>query len=109
LQVLVISLNLFADMKQYLITGYDHTDSEALERRMSVREQHLENVRNLRKSGNHILGGAILDDQGMMIGSSMVLQFETDEAFNSWLENEIYITARVWDKVDIRPFRVAEV
>lgn len=96
-------------MKQYLITGYDHTDPEALERRMSVREQHLENVRGLKNSGNHILGGAILNEQGMMIGSMMVLQFETDDAFNSWLENEIYIRAKVWDKVDIRPFRVAEV
>jgi uncharacterized protein YciI len=109
LKVVIKRLNLPAEMKQYLITGYDHTDPEALERRMSVREQHLENVRNLKKSGSHILGGAILNEQGMMIGSSMVLQFETDEAFNNWLENEIYITAKVWDKVDIRPFRVAEV
>ena len=100
---------MLAEMKQYLITGYDHTDAEALERRMSVREKHLENVRILKNSGNHILGGAILDDQGMMIGSTMVLQFETDEAFNNWLEKEVYITAKVWDKVDIRPFRVAQV
>ena len=104
----MLKRNLLAEMKQYLVTGYDHTDAEALERRMSVREQHLDNVRNLKKSGNHILGGAILDDKGIMIGSTMVLQFETDEAFNSWLEREIYITAKVWDKVEIRPFRVAE-
>ena len=96
-------------MKQYLITGYDHTDPEALERRMSVREQHLQQVRKLKQSGNHILGGALLNDQGMMIGSTMVMQFETDEAFHEWMEHEIYITAKVWDKVDIRPFRVAEV
>ena len=95
-------------MKQYLITGYDHTDTEALERRMGVRELHLERVRKLKESGNHILGGAILNDQGMMIGSMMVMQFETEEALNDWLEHEVYITAKVWDRVDIRPFRVAE-
>ncbi len=94
-------------MKQYLITAFDHKDPEALERRMSVREQHLENVRKLKQSGNHILGGAMLDENGMMIGSTMVLQFDTDEAFNEWLESEIYIIAKVWDQVDIRPFRVA--
>lgn len=96
-------------MKQYLITGFDYTDAEALERRMSVREQHLENVRKLKQSGNYILGGAILDDKGMMIGSSMVLQFLTEEELEAWLENEIYIIAKVWENTDIRPFRVAEV
>lgn len=96
-------------MKQYLITGYDYTDGEALERRMSVRAQHLENVRKLKESGNYILGGAILDDKGMMIGSSMVLQFLTDEELEAWRENEIYITAKVWEQTDIRSFRLAEV
>lgn len=96
-------------MKQYLVTGYDYKDPEALERRMSVREQHLESVRRLKQLGNHILGGAILDEKGMMIGSTMVLQFETEEAFNSWLESEIYIRAKVWEQVDVKPFRVAEV
>jgi len=38
----------------------------------------------------------------------MVMQFETEEALNEWLEHEVYITAKVWDRVDIRPFRVAE-
>lgn len=95
-------------MKQYLITGYDYTDSEALERRMRVREKHLAGVRILKQRGNHILGGAILDEQGIMVGSTMIMQFETPEAFNHWLETEVYITEKVWDKVDIRPFRVAE-
>ncbi len=95
-------------MKQYLITGYDYTDAEALERRMRVRGQHLESVRKLKQSGNYILGGAILDDKGMMIGSSMVLQFLTDEELAAWLENEIYIIAKVWENTDIRSFRVAE-
>jgi uncharacterized protein YciI len=96
-------------MKQYIITGYDYTDPQALERRMSVREQHLEGVRKLKNSGNHILGGAILDDKGIMIGSTMVLQFETEEELNAWQEREIYITGKVWADIDIRPFRVAEV
>jgi uncharacterized protein YciI len=96
-------------MKQYLITGYDYTDEKALERRMSVREQHLENAHKLKNSGNYVLGGAILDDSGIMIGSMMVLQFETEEELSVWQENEIYIRAKVWEHIDIRPFRVAPV
>lgn len=96
-------------MKQYLITGYDHTDEQALERRMNVREQHLNSARKLKDSGNYVIGGAILDPNGIMIGSMMVLQFETEEELNVWRENEIYITAKVWEHVKVRPFRVAEV
>ena len=73
-------------MKQYLITGYDHTDEGALERRMAVRPHHLDGSNELRDNGNYIMGGAILNDEGKMIGSVMVLQFETDEAAGS-LEN----------------------
>jgi len=96
-------------MKQYLINGYDYTDKQALERRMGVREQHLANVCKLKNAGNYVLGGAILDANGIMIGSMMVLQFETEEELNAWQENEIYITAKVWEHVDVRPFRVAQV
>ncbi len=28
-------------MKQYVLTAYDHTDAEALQRRMNVRPHHL--------------------------------------------------------------------
>jgi uncharacterized protein YciI len=96
-------------MKQYLITGYDYTDAQALERRMNVREHHLEGAHKLKDSGNYVVGGAILDDSGIMIGSMMVLQFETEEELNAWRENEIYIRAKVWEHIDIRPFRVAPV
>lgn len=94
-------------MKQYIVTGYDYTDEGALERRMNVRQQHLDGTVQLRASGNYILGGAILDDAGRMIGSAMVMQFDTDEQLEQWKQTEPYIIHKIWKTVDIRPFKVA--
>ncbi|MET3979526.1 uncharacterized protein YciI [Mucilaginibacter sp. UYP25] len=96
-------------MNQYLVTGYDHTDEGALERRMNIRPHHLDGAKSLKESGNYVLGGAILNDEGKMIGSVMVLQFETDEQLEAWKQSEPYITQKIWETVDVKPFKVATV
>jgi len=96
-------------MKQYLVTGYDYTDDGALQRRMDVRPHHLDGVRVLKENGNYVEGGAILNDEGNMIGSVMIMQFETEEALGAWKQNEPYITQKVWESVDVKPFKVAVV
>jgi uncharacterized protein YciI len=37
----------------------------------------------------------------------MVLQFETEEQLAAWKQDEPYITQKVWETVDIKPFKVA--
>ena len=96
-------------MNQYLITAYDYTHEDALQNRMNVRPHHLDGAKELKENGNFILGGAMLNDGGKMIGSVMVLQFETDEELEAWKKNEPYITQKVWETVDIKTFKVANV
>lgn len=96
-------------MNQYLVTGYDYTDECALDRRMGVRPHHLDGAVALKASGNYILGGAVLNDEGKMIGSVMVLQFESDEELEAWKQGEPYITQKIWETVDVKPFKVAQV
>ncbi|HEY8930371.1 MAG TPA: YciI family protein [Mucilaginibacter sp.] len=96
-------------MNQYLITGYDHTDEGALARRMSVRPRHLGKNAELKKTGNFIFGGAILNEEGNMAGSVMVMAFETEEELEVWKQNEPYITQGVWESYDVKPFKVATV
>ncbi|MBB6108804.1 hypothetical protein SAMN05421821_10339 [Mucilaginibacter lappiensis] len=96
-------------MKQYLVTGYDYTDEGALQRRMDVRPHHLDNLKELKESSNFLIGGAVLNDEGNMMGSVMIMQFETDEALEAWKQNEPYITQKVWESVDVKPFKVAVV
>lgn len=96
-------------MNQYLVTAYDHTDTDALQRRMNVRPHHLDGAKELKENGNYILGGAILNDAGNMIGSVMIVQFETEEELAVWQQNEPYITQNIWESFDVKPFKVANV
>jgi uncharacterized protein YciI len=97
------------EMNQYLITAYDYTHEGALQHRVDVRPHHLDAIREMKRNGNYVLGGAILNEEGSMIGTTMIIQFENDAELQAWQQNEPYITQQVWETVDIKPFRVAEV
>lgn len=96
-------------MNQYLVTGYDYTDEGALERRMAVRPHHLDNAKLFKEKGNYITGGALLDDNGKMIGSAMILQFENEEELEAWKKGEPYISQKIWETVDVKPFKLATI
>jgi uncharacterized protein YciI len=92
---------------QFLLTAYDGQDEMALQRRMNVRAGHLDNVEKMKEDGVFLFGGAILNDEGTMIGSMIVYEFPDRESLDERLKNEPYITGKVWQSIDIRPFRLA--
>lgn len=94
---------------QFLLIAYDGTDPEALERRMKVRQEHLDKITLLKKRGEFILGGAILDDSGKMIGSMIVYEFPDRDSLDTRLEEEPYLSHGVWEKVEIKPYRLAAI
>ncbi len=96
-------------MNQYLIIAQDGKDGEALNRRKQVRPLHLAGAKKLKENNNFVIGGAMLDDEGNMRGSIMIVQFETQDEFQKWYDNEPYITGGVWREVEVKPFRVADV
>ena len=96
-------------MKQYLIIANDGKDDEALDRRKEVRPLHLAGAKKLKEKNNFVIGGAMLDDDGNMRGSIMIVQFETQDDFQNWYNNEPYITQGVWKTIEVKQFRVADV
>lgn len=94
---------------QFVIHAYDYTDDQALERRMSVRAKHLEGAKVLKSNGHFITGGALLSPEGKMMGSMMLVEFEDEDQMNQWLQNDPYVTGKVWEKIDVKPFRKADV
>ena len=92
---------------QFVVIAYDGTDSDAPARRTAVREAHLESARRMRDAGEIIKGGAILDEEGAMMGSVIFVEFPSREALDAWLEADPYVTGGVWLKIDVLPFRVA--
>jgi len=94
---------------QYLLTAYDATDGQALERRMEARPEHLDKIAVLKRSGAFLFGGAILDDTGKMVGSMIVYDVPDREALDDLLKNEPYFTRGIWKNVRIEPFRLANI
>ena len=92
---------------QFLVVAYDGTDSEAPARRQSVREAHLAGAREMSTNGAMICGGALLDDDGGMVGSACIVEFADRAALDAWLETDPYVTAKVWQKIEVTPFRRA--
>ncbi len=87
---------------QFAVTAIDYTDAEALDRRMKHREAHLASVKKLIASGKFISGGAILDEEGKMIGSTLHLEFPDRESLDQHLQSDPYIAGRVWEHIEVR-------
>lgn len=92
---------------QFLVTGYDGADSEALNRRLAARETHLAGMTSLKSSGHLLFAAAILSDDGKMIGSSLIMEFDSRAHLDDWLKSEPYTTGEVWKRVEIHPCKVA--
>jgi uncharacterized protein len=75
---------------------------------MNIRPMHLEKMNELKKNGNFLFGGAILDDKENMIGSVVAFEFPGWDDIEAYLETEPYVSGGVWKKIDIKPFRMAK-
>ena len=87
---------------QYMIKAYDGRDM--LERRMAVRPRHLENMSQV--EGKVICAGGLLDDEGRMKGSALIMEFADEDGLNRYLKSEPYITEHVWEKVEVERMNV---
>jgi uncharacterized protein YciI len=94
---------------QFLLVAYDGTDAGALDRRMKSRPEHLEKISLVKKAGEFLCGGAILDDSGKMIGSMILYEIPDRATLDERLKDEPYIYNKVWEKIEIRPFRMAKI
>lgn len=92
---------------QYLILAYDGTDPGALDRRLAVRPRHLEVARAMADAGTLREGGALLDEEGRMVGSMAIVEFADRADLDRWLETDPYVTGGVWQDIQVRPYRRA--
>lgn len=87
---------------QFVITAYDGKDM--LDRRMAVRLQHIENMGKVK--GKVLCAGGLLDEEGRMKGSVLIIDFASREDLDEYLSSEPYIVEKVWEKVNVEPMNV---
>jgi uncharacterized protein len=92
---------------QFLVVARDGTDEGALERRRRTRPTHLESIHPLADAGNVLVGGALLNESGDMIGSMLLVEFPDREGVDAWLAGDPYVTDGVWQDIEVHPFRTA--
>ena len=87
---------------QFLVKAYD--GDGMLEKRMEVRPRHLEGMKAL---GRQIIcAGGLLDDEGRMKGSALVMEFPDRVAMEEYLKNEPYVVEGVWQKIEVEIMNV---
>ena len=87
---------------QFVIKAYDGEGK--LEKRMEVRPRHLEGMAEL---GSHVVcAGGLLDEEGKMKGSLIVVNFENREELDAYLAREPYVTEHVWEKIEVERMNV---
>lgn len=89
-------------MKQFVVRAYD--GEGMLEKRMEVRLRHLEGMERIRK--HVICAGGLLDDEGKMKGSMLVMEFENRQELDEYLANEPYVQEHVWENIEVEPINV---
>ncbi|MET3414858.1 YciI family protein [Methylobacterium sp. 1030] len=87
---------------QFVIVARDAPN--ALEHRLAARGTHMEGIRARKQVGEIIDGGAILDEDGRMVGSIVMCEFPDRAGLDAYLADEIYARQRVWDDIQIYPF-----
>ena len=87
---------------QFMVKAYD--GEGVLEKRMEARPAHLKRMEEL--GSKVICGGGILDEEGKMKGSMLVVDFPDRAALDAWLKEEPYMTAQVWEKAEVERYNV---
>ena len=71
---------------------------------MEVRPRHLDGMEKLR---SHIIcAGGLLDNEGKMKGSVLILDFPSRDDLDSYLASEPYVVEQVWEKIEIETMNV---
>ncbi len=93
----------------YAIISEDVTNS--LELRMATRPAHIKRLQDLQDAGRLVLAGPHpsidSDNPGSagFTGSLVVAEFEGLEDAQQWAESDPYMTAKVYSKVTVKPFK----
>jgi hypothetical protein len=86
----------------FIVIAYDGTDEKALERRMAVRPEHLQQAEKWHENGRWLYACGILNEKGDLIGSMIVCDFPSrEELQREWLDHEPYVLGKVWERIAI--------
>ena len=96
-------------MPLFVVSCTDHEGT--VEKRLATRPQHIARLQKLNDEGRLIVAGAMQKDpsnpQAGFYGSTIIVDFETREALDTWLQEEPFLKEGVYSHIDVKPFNKA--
>ncbi len=87
---------------QFIVKAYD--GEGMLDKRMEVRPRHLDGIERIKE--HVICAGGLLDDEGKMKGSVLIMEYENRAQLDEYLANEPYVQENVWQKIEVERMNV---
>ncbi|WP_448762168.1 YciI family protein [Acinetobacter tandoii] len=96
-------------MPLFVVTCTDQDGT--VEKRLAVRPQHLARLEQLDTEGRLIVAGAMPKDpsnpQAGFYGSTIIVDFDSREALDTWLQDEPFLKEGVYAQIEVKPFNKA--
>ena len=90
---------------QFLLIARDRRLGDSAQKRANARDEHMRLLHELKNDGYIHDAGALLSDEGEMIGSMIVANFPDRTALEAYLSREPFKRDGVWGEVEVMPFR----
>ncbi len=87
---------------QFVIKAFD--GEGMLNRRMEVRPRHFEGMERMKE--HTLCAGGLLNNEGKMIGSLLVMEFPSRKELDEYLANEPYMVEHVWERIEVERMNV---
>jgi hypothetical protein len=91
-----------------MVLAWDVEGEPGVARRDAARPAHAASIRALWDEGRVVLGAGILDDEGTVRGSLVIVDYPSREAVEEYLRAEPFVTESVWERVEVHPVRVPD-
>lgn len=91
----------------WIVLAFDGEDAEAPARRAAARARHLAVLEAMAADGRLALGVPLIERDGRIAGSLMVLSGETEADRDAYLAEEPFAREGVRTRIDATPFRIA--
>ncbi|MEY2430910.1 MAG: uncharacterized protein QOC92_635 [Acidimicrobiaceae bacterium] len=92
----------------FLVLAWDRTDEDAVARRDASRQAHMELITELFEAHHVVVGAGILDDDGIVRGSVIIVDYPDRAAVDEYLGTEPLKTNAVWERFEVHPLRLPD-
>ncbi|WP_343683289.1 YciI family protein [Acinetobacter baylyi] len=96
-------------MPLFVVTCTDNQGT--VEKRLATRPKHVERLQKLDDEGKLIVAGAMPKEfgnpQAGFYGSTIIVDFESREALDAWLQEEPFLIEGIYAHIDVKPFNKA--